>query len=155
MTRTRQSGFAYIAAVVLLVVVALVCVALIRLSNTQQATVSASLLGARANLAARGGIEWGFYQLRNGGCDAAGTTLTDFVGESGFRVTVRCTARNFNEGEDSTGAAVVKRMVQLEAVACNGGTACPSDVPAVVASPDYVERRRVATTCTMGPAGLC
>ena len=94
--RQRQSGFAYIAAVVLLVVVAAVCVALIRLSNTQQTTVNAALLGARASLAARGGIEWGFYQLRNGSCNAS-TTLTDFVADSSFRVTVRCTASNFNE----------------------------------------------------------
>ncbi|VXC36447.1 MSHA biogenesis protein MshP [Massilia sp. 9I] len=154
MTRPRQSGFAYIAAVVLLIVVALVCVALLRLSNTQQATVNSSLLGARASLAARGGIEWGFYQLRNGNC-AASTTLTDFVADSGFRVTVLCKATTFKEGEDSTGAAVLKRTVQLEAFACNGGGSCPSEDPATVTRPEYIERRRVATTCVMGPAGLC
>lgn len=154
MKRFRQSGFAYIAAVVLLIVVALVCVALLRLSGTQQNTVNSALLGARAGLAARGGIEWGFYQLRNGVCNPA-TTLTDFVADSGFRVTVRCTASTFNEGENNTGAAVQKRMVQLEAVACNGGGDCPDLTAATVARPEYIERRRVATTCVMGPAGLC
>lgn len=154
MKRGCQSGFAYIAAVVLLVVVAGVCVALLRMTGTQQATVDSALLGARASLAARGGIEWGFYQLRNGNCEAE-RTLADFAGDTGFQVTVRCTARTFNEGEDSAGKPVQKRMVQLEALACNGGAACPSTDPAVLAGPGYVERRRVATTCTMGASDLC
>lgn len=154
MTRSRQEGFAYIAAVVLLVVVAGLCAAMLRLSNTQQATVNGALSGARASLAARGGIEWGVFQLRSGGCEAE-RTLADFAGDSGFRVTVRCTASAFNEGEDSAGNPVRKTMVQLEAVACNGPAACPSTDPAVVARPDYVERRRVATACTLGTTGLC
>ncbi len=154
MKAVRQSGFAYIAAVLLLVVVAGVCVALLRMTGAQQATVDSALLGARASLAARGGIEWGFYQLRNGGCEAE-RTLADFAGDSGFQVTVRCKAKDFNEGEDSAGKPVLKRMVQLEAVACNGAASCPSTDPAVVARPGYVERRRVATTCVMGAAGLC
>ena len=150
----RQSGFAYIAAVVLLVVVAGLCTAMIRMSNTQQATVNGALLGARAGLAARGGIEWGLFQLRTSGC-AAERTLADFVADSGFRVTVRCTATAFNEGEDGAGNPLAKTMVQLEAVACNGGGACPSTDPTTVARPDYVERRRVATACTIGTTGLC
>lgn len=154
MKRTGQSGFAYIAAVVLLVVVAGICVAMLRMTGTQQATVDSALLGARASLAARGGIEWGFYQLREGNC-AESTTLADFAADSGFQVTVRCTKKPFNEGEDSTGAPVVKEMVQLEAVACNGGTLCPSEDEQVLASPGYVERRRVATTCIMDTSGLC
>lgn len=154
MARSPQRGFAYIAAVLLLVVVAGLCAAMIRMSTTQQATVSGALLGARAGLAARGGIEWGLFQLRSSGCEAE-RTLDDFVADSGFRVTVRCTASAFNEGEDSAGEPVRKTMVQLEAVACNGGGACPSTDPATVARPDYVERRRVTTACTMGAAGLC
>lgn len=52
-----QSGFAYIAAIVFLVVVAGIAVALLQLTNTQQTTVNQALLGARAGLAARAGIE--------------------------------------------------------------------------------------------------
>lgn len=153
MKRTGQSGFAYIAAVVLLVVVAGVCVALLRMTGTQQATVDSALLGARASLAARGGIEWGFYQLSKGSC-AGSTTLADFAGDSGFRVTVSCKKRAFNEGENSAGTPVAKEIVQLEAIACNGGGDCPGGED-VLTRPDYVERRRVATTCIMGTAGLC
>ena len=151
--RRRQSGFAYIAAVVLLVVVAGICVAMLRMTGTQQTTVDSALLGARAGLAARGGIEWGFYQLRKGSCEGE-RTLADFAGDSGFLVTVRCTKFPFNEGEDSAGAPLVKETVQLEAVACNVGAACPG-AGGAVASPGYVERRRVATACTMGTAGFC
>jgi MSHA biogenesis protein MshP len=151
--RPRQSGFAYIAAVVLLVVVATVCVALVRLSTTQQNTVNGALLGARAGLAARAGIEWGFYQLRSGGCTS--TTLTDFVGDTGFRVTVRCTMRDLNEGESSAGVAVAKKIVQIEAFACNGDADCPTNNAAMLAHPDYVERRRVATTCFLVAGGPC
>jgi len=150
----RQRGFAYVAAVVLLIVVAGVCAMLLRLSGTQQATVNASLLGARASLAARAGIEWGFYQLRSGNC-AASKTLNDFNADSGFQVVVSCSATTFNEGEDAAGNPVPKRLVRLEAVACNSGGACPSYDPAVLKRPDYVERRRVATTCVFGAAGLC
>ncbi|SFC72620.1 MSHA biogenesis protein MshP [Massilia yuzhufengensis] len=151
----RQSGFAYIAAVILLVVVAGVCVALLRLSGTQQDTVNQAVLGARASLAARAGIEWGFYQLRTGACNAAPRQLTDVEAESGFRVTVSCSFLDFSEGEDSAGSPVAKRSVRVEAVACNSGGSCPSFDPAVLTRPDYVERRRVATTCTMGGANLC
>lgn len=152
--RARESGFAYIAAVVLLVVVAGVCVALVRMTNTLQGTVNGALLGARAGLAARAGIEWGFYQLSKGSCDAE-RTLADFSADSGFQVTVRCSVRPFNEGEDNAGNPIEKRMIQLEAVACNGGASCPSMDAAVVSRPDYVERRRVATTCTAGISDPC
>jgi MSHA biogenesis protein MshP len=135
-------------------VVAGLCAAIVRMTGTQQQTVNGALLGARAGLAARGGIEWGFYQLRDGSC-APSTTMTDFEADSGFRVTVRCTSREFKEGEDNAGAPLLKRMVRLEAVACNSGSDCPSTAPEIVVRPDYVERRRVATTCVMGTAGLC
>lgn len=151
--RGRQSGFAYIAAVVLLIVVAGVCTALLRLSGTQQATVSQGLMGARANLAARGGIEWGFYQIRGGGNCFAAQTLNGFNADSGFVVQVECTRTTFNEGESSPGAAIGKAIYSISAVACNAA-ACGE---AAVARPDYVERRRVATTCMVvgNPAADC
>ena len=97
----RQAGFAYIAAVVLLVVVAGLAVALLRLSSTQQATVNQALLGARASLAARGGIEWAFHVL-NTRCQQAPAApvpvdLTEFQAESGFHVTVTCSYTTYFE----------------------------------------------------------
>ena len=147
----RQSGFAYIAAIVLLIVVAGVCTALLRLSGTQQATVNQGLLGARANLAARAGIEWGFYQLRAGGPCFADQTLNAFSADSGFVVRVGCIPRPFNEGESGPGVAIGKTIYRIDAVACNAAI-CGSDDAAIVMRPDYVERRRVATTCVVNNA---
>lgn len=153
----QQSGFAYIAAVVLLIVVAGVCTALLRLSGTQQATVNQGLLGARATLVARAGIEWGFHRLNNNVCNPAPQTLTDFVATSGFTVAVSCTSWSFTEGETrdpTTGNFIEKTIFTINAVACNAAT-CGSDNPTIITQPDYVERRRVATICRAGTNADC
>lgn len=154
----RQRGFAYIAAVVLLLVVAGISVALLRLTSTQQSTVNQGLLAARANQAARAGVEWAMYRIVNAsptGCPAA-TTLNDFRADSGFRVSVTCTATAFNEGESAPGAAVAKRIYQIDAVACNSpGAQCPDTTTASVSAPDYVERRRSASICLAADGQDC
>lgn len=162
----RQSGFAYIAAVVFLVLIAGISATLLRLTDTQQGTVNQAVLAARASLAARAGIEWVFSspatRCAEASTPATPTTLGDFRAESGFQVTVSCSYQIYNEGEQEVqnGAATVylplkKRVYRVEAVACNGnGAACPD--AASVTRPDYVERARVATMCTLdGAAGFC
>lgn len=153
MTR-RQSGFAYIAAVVFLVVVAGIAVALLRLTDTQQSTINGALLAARANLAARGGIEWVFQQPVQRCAPTPQPPqvnhLPDFRNDSGFLVTVSCSYRVFNEGEttEAKGDPVIKHIYRIEAIACNtAGTTCLNPSAANVARPDYVERARVATIC--------
>jgi len=154
--RRIQSGFAYIAAVVLLVVVAGIAVALLRLTTTQQSTVNQALLGARAGLAARAGIEWIYRDLVNR-CEPTGrkTDLADFVNDTGFKVTVNCSFQVFHEGQhlvDDAPTATAKRIYRIESIACNGGSAdCPDKDS--IARPDYVERARVATVCTLQPSG--
>ncbi|MGF6180596.1 DNA-binding transcriptional regulator YdaS (Cro superfamily) [Massilia sp. UYP32] len=155
-----QSGFAYIAAIVFLVVVAGIAVALLQLTNTQQATVNQSLLGARAGLAARAGIEW-VYQGLGSRCTQTGaaTDLGDFVDDSGFRVTVTCSYRVFREGQhpgaNGEPEATVKHIYTIQSVACNrnGPGACPDD--GSVPRPDYVERKRVATVCMTANNNPC
>lgn len=156
-----QSGFAYIAAVVLLVVVAGLSVALLHLTTTQQSTINQGLLGAQASLAARGGIEWALHEMSTR-CPAvtAGSAtieLNDFKAQSGFDVTVTCSYQRFNEGQripmPPDGGAdqpnVVsygKRLYQIKAVACNGSSGkCPDDNS--VARAEYVERARMVTAC--------
>ena len=157
MMRIRQTGFAYIAAVVLLVVVAGVSLVLIRMTGTQQSTVNQALLGVRANQAARAGIEWMFYRLTHDGmlegCPPA-ANVADFRADTGFLVSVSCSARSFNESEDAAGGAVKKYIYQVEAVACNGaGATCPDDNS--VPRPEYVERRRIATVCMTSTGADC
>lgn len=158
-----QGGFAYLAAVVLLIVVSGVVAAMLRLTTAQQATANDAILIARAGQAARGGVEWMMYQI---GANAAAippalctqpTTLTDFVADTGFRVTVTCSYTSYSEGLDAAGAAVQKNIYTISSVACNGGTGgCPDNANA--GSPDYTERRRVATMCmrpVAGPNNFC
>lgn len=167
MNRPRtQSGFAYIAAVVLLVVVAGLAVALLRLTSTQQSTVNQALLGARASLAARGGIEWAFRVLdtscQEAPVEPTAVQLTQFRAESGFHVTVTCSYRTYFEGQrirpPSPGGdpqqfvdPLAKRIYRITAVACNGtGASCPDSNSA--AGAEYVERARVATACVVEDA---
>ena len=163
MTRAhRQTGFAYIAAIVLLVVLAGMAVAMLRLTTTQQSTVNQALLGAKASLAARGGLEWAFHTM-NANCPAepavATIQRTEFRPDSGFHVTVTCSFRDYNEGQrmappppggaaSQTSTPQVKRIFRITATACNGsGGTCP-DAGSVTGA-DYVERARTATLCVI------
>lgn len=155
-TGGRQAGFAYIAAIVLLVVMASLAAAVGRLNSVQLSTSSQDLLAARGSQAARAGVEWGLAQLRNDSCEAQSPTLEDFRAATGFRVTVRCVRTEFNEGERNTDTgpvAAVKRIYQISATACNRGATCPDDT--MVTNPDYVERRRVATACLTAELTEC
>lgn len=153
-----QGGFAYIAAVILLVLMAGMATAIVRLNVSQANAATGAALGARASQAARAGLEWAFYQLKKNndqGC-AATQNLTDFQKDTGFVVTVSCKPpRSYNEGQNpSDGSAVVKNIYQVEAVACNGSAgSCPDDNSS--AQVDYTERRRVATVCILAAGGDC
>lgn len=156
MLRT-QGGFAYIAAVILLVLMAGMATAIVRLNVSQANAATGAALGARASQAARAGLEWAFYQLKKNndqGC-AATQNLTDFQKDTGFVVTVRCSFTPYNEGQNpSDGSAVVKNIYQVVAVACNGSAgSCPDDNSS--AQVDYTERRRVATVCMTQAGGDC
>jgi type II secretory pathway pseudopilin PulG len=148
-----QAGFAYIAAIVLLVVVAGMAAGLVRLTGTQQSTVNQAMLGAKAGLAARAGIEWAFKACLT----TSGTTnLSQFKTETGFNVSVDCQSRDYQEGERASGQTSIsqaKRIVQIRAVACNGSAAsCPDDKS--VANAEYVERARAANICMLLDAGV-
>lgn len=141
-----QRGFGAIAAIVILVIMATISAALVRLGTTQQVTSAQDVVSARAWQAARAGNEWGLYQaLRSGSC--VGATPLDLRAATGFLVTVTCTAKNFNEGETSPGVPLVITTYSIEAVACNtGGAACPD--AALAATPGYVERKRLVMANT-------
>jgi Tfp pilus assembly protein PilX len=154
---SSQGGFAYIAAVLLLVVVAGIAVALLRLTDTQRSTVNGALLGAHANLTARAGLEWAFRDLPNR-CAQTPVTLNDFSDATGFRVRVACTSSLFTEGDQpapGTASGTEPRTIRIyriEAIACNAAD-CPDGNS--VARPDYVERARIATVCLDGNNTSC
>lgn len=158
--RRSQRGFAYIAAIVLLIVMAAMAAAVVNLNLSQATGSGLELQGMRAAQVARAGVEWGLHRARANACAAntAGpqvlgpTTLDEFVADTGFRVTVTITCTPFREGEVAQGTPFVKIIYNVNAVACNGAADCPADAT-TVAREDYVERRRIASACTSATAG--
>lgn len=143
----RQRGFAAIAAIMILVILAIVSAGLVKLGTTQQVTSAQDILSARAWQAARAGNEWGLYQALRASpkvCTGAAATL-NLSATAGFRVTVTCTAQSFNEGELSAGVARSISIYTIEAVACNSSSACPD--AAMADKANYIERKRIVMAC--------
>ena len=135
-------GFGAIAAIVVLVVLATLAAAIVRVGHAAQMGSAQDVLGARAWAAARAGTEWGLFQAFKGGwsaCAGASQTL-DLRSEAGVLVTVTCSSTVYNEGESAPGTAQTVRLYTINAVACNGTSACPDNARAV--QPGYIERRR-------------
>jgi MSHA biogenesis protein MshP len=160
-----QKGFGAIAAIVVLVILATLAAAIVTLSTTQSQNLSQDMLSARADQAARAGLEWGLFQAFNDGavwkndtstdlrCSAATDdtkpyTATIAPAGDGFQATVTCWSKTYGEGETlNSSNAVVRRVVRLyqfTSVACPVGGDCPRTGGAI-AVPVYVERRREAT----------
>ena len=156
MTARRAGGFAYIAAIVFLIVLAGFALAALRLSESAQVTVNQALLGARANQAARAGLEWAFYQLKtpNAACTAVTAAPPDFIAETGYRVTLGCDMQTYFEGQTPAGTPLEKHIFQLDATACNIGGACTPTNPGVT-SPDFIERKRSASICVTVDGADC
>lgn len=138
----RSAGVGIVTAIFLLVVLAGMGVAAVRIFNAQQAGSSLDLDGARAYQAARAGVEWGlFQQLRNNSCiGGTGTTFAMPLDSTlaNFTVTVTCTV--VPGLADSTGNAAATMGWRIVAVACNQpvGGRCGDDTGN---SPDFVRRR--------------
>jgi len=124
--RQRQSGFALVAAIFVLVILGLLGGWILSLSNTQQISAVRDLLGTRAYYAARAGLEWGTYQaLQNNSCAAAGA-LPNAATATGFAVQVACVA---TAPYDEAGSSVT--LYQITATASAG----------TVGAHDYAERQ--------------
>lgn len=149
----RQAGFSTVMAVAVLVLMTVLAGALVRLSVTEQSGANLDLLQVRAGGALRAGNEWGLYQVLQlnaagfpgncavGAASGKGTTL-DVRADTGFWVTVRCSANSVTD-VDLNGNVGPVTLYLIDAVACNltdAATGCPNAAQA--ASPAYVERRR-------------
>ena len=136
----RSRGLGAVAVIMVLVVLAAMAAALLRLGQQQQSATTQDLMGARASVAARSGLEWGLYQAFKGSWTTCSSASQTIDGGGGLKITVSCDSRLFKEGEDGTGTPRNVRVFTLDAVACTSTTACP-DASAAVTS-GYVERRR-------------
>jgi MSHA biogenesis protein MshP len=137
-----SGGFGAIAAIFVLVVLASLASAIVRLGQSTQTGSAQDILGARAWAAARAGTDWGLYQALRGSwssCSGAIQTL-DLRADTGMQVTVSCSSIPYNEGESTSGGAQTLRIYTVNAVACNSTSTCPDNTRAV--HPGYIERRR-------------
>ncbi len=131
MTQRQQGGFALITAIIILVVLAGLGAFASSFVPMQQLGSAADIQGARALYAARSGLEWGAYQVTQGGPSCAASTSNTLPATAsslqGLTVTVTC---------DGSMAPLYK----ITSTACNqpSGGACPN-----TASPNvsYVERQ--------------
>lgn len=89
-----ERGFALVAALFVMVIIAVVVVTMSRLSVTQNTSLDLAIQQARAYHAARAGLEWGLHQLMadsntTGTCPAGNVSLAG-SGLSEFSVSLTC-----------------------------------------------------------------
>lgn len=119
--RRRQGGFAIVAGIVILVVLAALAGFVVSISTTQHVTFTQDLQGARAYQAARAGIEWGAHKWLSTPASCTGTTLT-FAGTDLAPFQTVVTATSHSGG----------KFCEFKAIATIPGTA--------LGSMGYVER---------------
>lgn len=117
-----QTGFAAIAAIFLVVVLAALGAFMVTFSNTQQLTSAQDVQGSRAYWAARAGLEWGIGSVATSvsvppACPASPTTLSTAF-DGGFTVTVTCLRTDFAEAS----ATANRYLYRLSAVAVSAGS---------------------------------
>lgn len=128
--RSGQRGFAIVAAIFLVVVLAALGAFMLTFSSVQHITLAQDVQGTRAYQAARTGIEWGAYQvLINSSCPPS-TSLTAGGTQAGFGITVQCS--RFGPYTEAGNTVV---MYQITSTASQG----------TVGSATYVERQLQAT----------
>ncbi len=127
MKRIQQSqqGFAAIAAIFLVVVLAALGAFMVTFSNTQQLTSAQDVQGSRAYWAARAGLEWALVAipatagLPGDLCPNSG--LTTVVGSptpiEGFTIRIRCSKNSYSEDVSTL------RIYSMESQASLGGAA--------------------------------
>ena len=139
----KQRGFALVAAVFIVVVLALLGIMMVTIGGMQRSTVSAAVQGARAYHAARAGVEWGVQQALNNiapTCGAAASTPTtnsfnlNVTGLTGFLVTVECSYTDHRERSDDY------KVFVITSTATSGN----------FGDTDYVSRR-IQVTATSAP----
>lgn len=98
-TPARNRGFSLVSAVFLLVVVALVAGYALSIGSTQRADSTLALLGKRADLAARSGLEWGIARVvGDNACPASSSFSPEGTGIASFSVAVSCSSQTVTEG---------------------------------------------------------
>ena len=124
----NQQGFAAMAAIFLVVVLAALGGFMLTFSNAQHLSSAQDTQGSRAYLAAMAGLEWGMSSVVAGAisCPAPPSVFTQILDVDVMRVVISCTARTYSE------ASTPKTLYYLNSVAAPSGV--------VAGSLAYVER---------------
>jgi MSHA biogenesis protein MshP len=109
--RSSQTGFAAIAAIFLLVVLAALGTFMVSISSSQQLSSAQDIQGSRAYWAAQAGLEWALASLATAPT-VCPTPPSPFMVD-GFALALTCTASSFNEA----GAVVLVYAVTSKASA--------------------------------------
>lgn len=110
--RRRESGFALVTAIFVLVALAGAASALLSLSGDQRTAALTSLETARAYQAARSGVEWAaVHALRDHACPSDTSFALDEGGLRGFQVSVACASSQHTDG------AAAETVFQITSVA--------------------------------------
>jgi len=112
----RQHGFAAIAAIFLVVVLAALGGFMVTFSNTQQLTSAQDVQGSRAYWAARAGLEWALVAIpTNPGLCAAPVVAPPSIPD--FTVAINCSKQDYTEN------GVSLTIYQMTSNATAGGAA--------------------------------
>jgi MSHA biogenesis protein MshP len=112
----HERGFALVAAVFIVVVLAMLGIMMVTIGGMERATASAAVQGTRAFYAARSGVEWGTFGALNNTaptCGAAPSTPTTntfnlaVTGLNGFTVSVACSYTTHKERSDTYNVYVI------------------------------------------------
>ena len=112
----HERGFALVAAIFIVVVLAMLGIMMVTIGGMERATASAAVQGARAFYAARSGVEWGTFGALNNTaptCGAAASTPTTntfnlaVTGLNGFTVSVVCSYTTHRERSDTYNVYVI------------------------------------------------
>lgn len=116
-TRTLQRGFAAIAAIFIVLILAALGAFMVGFSNSQQINSTQDLQGSQAYWAARGALEWGLPTVAG----TPGLCVTPMAGPptplDGFTIVVNCVLNSYTEGN------VTVNVMRLTATASRGGGA--------------------------------
>lgn len=121
--QSPQQGFAAIAAVFLIVMLAALGAFMVSFSNTGQLTSAQDVQGSRAYWAARAGLEWAVVALPANPALCPNTTSTLVAAGQGpatvegFTIQIRCAKNVYSEG------AVTPTIYSIESRALSGGSA--------------------------------
>lgn len=113
--RQPQAGFAAIAAIVIVVLLAALGVFMVSISNTQQLSSSQDVQGSRAYWAARAGLEWSVVYLKATPASCANPVAATPTPIEGFNTVVICASQTYDEG------GVTRTILNIESKASTGG----------------------------------